>query len=137
MIIIIIKTDICYYGLIPPNKPQSPSAPTMAEAIAIETWEEFEKNVLHYTGGRLVVVDYVSISCGDCIALTPFFVQQVRKFPNVLFYEVDIDDCPEIKNWEKVKKLPLIKFYRYGKCLETITEGNTSKITAALNKHSQ
>ena len=109
----------------------------MAEAVALESWAEYQKEVLHYSGSKLVVVDYVSISCGDCIALTPFFVQQVRKYPQVNFYEVDIDDVPEIGNWEKVKKLPLIKFFRYGKVLEVITEGNTGKIMAALKKHSQ
>ena len=109
----------------------------MAEAVAIESWAEYQKEVLNCSGSKLVVVDYVSISCGDCIALTPFFVKQVRKYPQVNFYEVDIDDVPIIGNWEKVKKLPLTKFFRYGKVLEVITEGNTENIKAALEKHSQ
>lgn len=104
-------------------------------AVPIESFEEFEKHVLHYKGGKVVVVDFWAASCGDCIALAPFFYQLADKNKQFDFYEVDVEETTEVKNWEKIKKLPTIKFYQYGQCLETIEGGAQSKISAAVAKY--
>lgn len=106
-------------------------------AVPIESWQEFEKHVLHYKGSKVVVVDFWAASCGDCIVLAPFFYTLAEKNKQCDFYEVDVEEegTSEVKNWAKIKKLPTIKFYKYGECIETIEGGAQGKISAAVAKH--
>ncbi|XP_063688201.1 thioredoxin-like [Bolinopsis microptera] len=104
-------------------------------AVPLESWKEFEKHVLHYKGSKIVVVDFWAASCGDCIVLAPFFYTLAEKNKQCDFYEVDVEETTEVANWAKIKKLPTIKFYKYGQCIETIEGGAQGKISAAVAKH--
>eukprot|EP00116_Pleurobrachia_bachei_P013301 sb/3473563/ len=102
---------------------------------SIDTFKEFEKHVLHFKSNKLVVVEFIDCACNDSVVLAPWFFELPGKYPTVNFYEVDIEDNPEVKNWEKIKKTPTVKLYKAGQIVQVIEGTDKNKITAAIAKY--
>uniref|UniRef100_A0A9R8N1B8 Thioredoxin n=1 Tax=Equus caballus TaxID=9796 RepID=A0A9R8N1B8_HORSE len=66
----------------------------------IESKSAFQE-ALNSAGEKLVVVDFSATWCGPCKMIKPFFHSLSEKYSNVVFLEVDVDDCqisPELTN---------------------------------------
>uniref|UniRef100_A0A8C2P1R2 Thioredoxin domain-containing protein n=1 Tax=Capra hircus TaxID=9925 RepID=A0A8C2P1R2_CAPHI len=51
------------------------------------------QEALNSAGEKLVVVDFSATWCGPCKMIKPFFHSLSEKYSNVVFLEVDVDDC--------------------------------------------
>ncbi|KAB0352993.1 hypothetical protein FD754_017850 [Muntiacus muntjak] len=51
------------------------------------------QEALNSAGDKLVVVDFSATWCGPCKMIKPFFHSLSEKYSNVVFLEVDVDDC--------------------------------------------
>ena len=80
----------------------------------IESYQEFEY-VMNNFHNRLIVLDFTAIWCGPCKRIAPFFEQLGVKYPEVIFYRIDIDDFPEIATELNVSGVPDFKFIVNGK----------------------
>uniref|UniRef100_A0A671FWN2 Thioredoxin domain-containing protein n=1 Tax=Rhinolophus ferrumequinum TaxID=59479 RepID=A0A671FWN2_RHIFE len=60
----------------------------------IESKLAFEE-ALRSAGNQLVVVDFSATWCGPCKMIKPFFHSLSEKYSNVVFLEVDVDDCQD------------------------------------------
>uniref|UniRef100_A0A673V904 Thioredoxin domain-containing protein n=1 Tax=Suricata suricatta TaxID=37032 RepID=A0A673V904_SURSU len=96
----------------------------------IESKYAFQE-ALNSAGEKLVVVDFSATWCGPCKMIKPFFHSLSEKYSNVVFLEVDVDDCqcPEV-SWDKrpclvylamdvaseceVKCMPTFQFFKKG-----------------------
>nr|XP_020740854.1 thioredoxin isoform X2 [Odocoileus virginianus texanus] len=58
----------------------------------IESKYAFQE-ALNSAGEKLVVVDFSATWCGPCKMIKPFFHSLSEKYSNVVFLEVDVDDC--------------------------------------------
>ncbi|XP_051018449.1 thioredoxin isoform X1 [Acomys russatus] len=58
----------------------------------IESKEAFQE-ALATAGDKLIVVDFSATWCGPCKMIKPFFHSLCEKYSNVVFLEVDVDDC--------------------------------------------
>uniref|UniRef100_A0A9L0SIS3 Thioredoxin n=1 Tax=Equus caballus TaxID=9796 RepID=A0A9L0SIS3_HORSE len=58
----------------------------------IESKSAFQE-ALNSAGEKLVVVDFSATWCGPCKMIKPFFHSLSEKYSNVVFLEVDVDDC--------------------------------------------
>ncbi|XP_011821793.1 PREDICTED: thioredoxin [Mandrillus leucophaeus] len=58
----------------------------------IESKAAFQE-ALNTAGDKLVVVDFSATWCGPCKMIKPFFHSLSEKYSNVVFLEVDVDDC--------------------------------------------
>ncbi|ELK24579.1 Thioredoxin [Myotis davidii] len=54
------------------------------------------QEALNSAGDKLVVVDFSAAWCGPCKMIKPFFHSLSEKYSNVVFLEIDVDDC----QWE-------------------------------------
>lgn len=50
--------------------------------------------------------------CGPCHRIAPAFEELSRRYPNVVFYKVDVDQCPETAANQGVTAMPTFIFYR-------------------------
>lgn len=67
---------------------------------------------LSNAGSKLVVVDFMASWCGPCHRIAPGFEELSRRYPNVVFLKVDVDQCPETAANQGVTAMPTFIFYK-------------------------
>ncbi len=76
---------------------------------------------LFHEGDRLLVVKYVSPTCGPCKTLKPILDKVVDEYDGkIYFVEIDITEDPEIAQMGQVIGTPTIQFFRNKQLLEEI-----------------
>lgn len=63
----------------------------------------------------VVVVDFYADWCEKCPAMLASVEDVSVNFPDVPFIKVDIDTVPELKDFAKIKAVPMVVLYRKGK----------------------
>ena len=107
----------------------SPSATTKAEEEVSETKTKadtessFELDATRHYGGyalrklfhesdRLLIVKYVSPTCGPCKTLTPILNKVIDEYEDKIhFVEIDITEDPEIAQMGQVTGTPTVQFF--------------------------
>uniref|UniRef100_A0A673VHN9 Thioredoxin n=1 Tax=Suricata suricatta TaxID=37032 RepID=A0A673VHN9_SURSU len=79
----------------------------------IESKYAFQE-ALNSAGEKLVVVDFSATWCGPCKMIKPFFHSLSEKYSNVVFLEVDVDDCQDVASECEVKCMPTFQFFKKG-----------------------
>ncbi|MEM8720507.1 MAG: thioredoxin-disulfide reductase [Cyanobacteria bacterium P01_G01_bin.39] len=68
---------------------------------------------LFHESDRLIMVKYVSPTCGPCKTLSPILAKVVQEYEGKIhFVEIDIVDDPEIAQMGQVSGTPTIQFFR-------------------------
>ena len=83
----------------------------MAQAIASN--KEFDELVSASSGTCLV--DFWAPWCGPCQALAPILLSAEKKASGIGFYQVNVDDTPELAQVFHVSSIPTLIVFRYGK----------------------
>ena len=83
----------------------------MAQAIASK--KEFDELVSASSGTCLV--DFWAPWCGPCQALAPILLSAEKKASGIDFYQVNVDDTPELAQVFHVSSIPTLIVFRYGK----------------------
>ncbi|XP_053558644.1 thioredoxin [Bombina bombina] len=79
----------------------------------IENLEEF-KALLEEAKESLVVVDFTAVWCGPCKRIAPVFEELSKKYSNVVFVKVDVDDASDVAESCGIKSMPTFQFYKSG-----------------------
>ena len=116
----------------------SPSETSKTEEEVSETKTEadtetsFDINATRHYGGyalrklfhesdRLLIVKYVSPTCGPCKTLTPILNKVVDEYEGKIhFVEIDITEDPEIAQMGQVTGTPTVQFFREREMLKQI-----------------
>ncbi|MGF1489964.1 MAG: thioredoxin-disulfide reductase [Prochloraceae cyanobacterium] len=100
------------------------SEPEAKEETKADTAETFDINQTRHVGGyalrklfhdsdRLLMVKYVSPSCGPCRSLKPILSKVIDEYDGKIhFVEIDIEDDPEIAKQAGVVGTPTIQFFK-------------------------
>ncbi len=70
------------------------------------------------------IVDCFAEWCGPCILMRPVFEKWSKKYTNILFAKIDVDEAEELAESLGVDKLPTFLFYDSEGNLEEKFEGN-------------
>uniref|UniRef100_A0A915JYT3 Thioredoxin n=1 Tax=Romanomermis culicivorax TaxID=13658 RepID=A0A915JYT3_ROMCU len=95
------------------------------------------KELLTNAGTKLVVIDFFAVWCGPCKQIAPFIDELSKKYPNVVFAKVDVDNdslTDALKEYD-INCMPTFKFIKNKQVLETLEGANGSKIEEAVKKH--
>uniref|UniRef100_A0A673T8U2 Thioredoxin domain-containing protein n=1 Tax=Suricata suricatta TaxID=37032 RepID=A0A673T8U2_SURSU len=61
---------------------------------------------LNSAGEKLVIVDFSAMWYRPCKMIKPFFHSFSEKYSNMVFLEVDMDDCQDVASECEVKCMP-------------------------------
>ena len=61
-----------------------------------------------------IILDFFATWCGPCVALTPILEELSKKYNNVEFYKIDVDneDCNDICTLYKINCMPTLIFIK-------------------------
>ncbi|MXQ88434.1 hypothetical protein E5288_WYG006767 [Bos mutus] len=99
----------------------------------IESKYAFQE-ALNSAGEKLVVVDFSATWCGPCKMIKPFFHSLSEKYSNVVFLEVDVDDCQDVAAECEVKCMPTFQFFKKGQKVGEFSGANKEKLEATINE---
>ncbi|XP_056375296.1 thioredoxin-like [Hyla sarda] len=97
----------------------------------IESLEEF-KAALKEAGDQLVVVDFTATWCGPCKMIGPFFDELSKKYTNVVFLKVDVDDAQDVASYCDIKCMPTFHFYKKENRVDEFSGANKSSLEEKL-----
>ena len=119
-----------------PSQPQAKATKTEVTSdsatITAKTESSFDINTTRHYGGyalrklfhesdRLLMVKYVSPTCGSCKAVTPILAQVVDEYEGKIHaVEIDITKEKEITKQSKIQATPTIQFFRNQELLEEV-----------------
>jgi thioredoxin reductase (NADPH) len=115
-----------------PSSETPPEAKLTKERTTATPEEEFSLNSTHHEGGyalrklfhesdRLIMVKYVSPTCGPCHTLKPILNKVVDEFEGKIhFVEIDITKDPDIAENAQVMGTPTVQFFKDKELLENL-----------------
>ena len=102
----------------------------------ISTYDE----LLNYSvnnSNKLIILKFEAKWCGPCKAIKPFITYLQNEYPNIEFYEFDIEDDNKTTITEKfeIVKVPTFIYYKNGTIHDTVIGTNKEKIEDKINDY--
>ncbi|CAK7346302.1 unnamed protein product [Dovyalis caffra] len=99
----------------------------------VDAWkEQFEKGK---ESKKLIVVDFTAAWCPPCKMIAPIFAELAKKFPNVIFLKVDVDELKSVSEEWKVEAMPTFIFLKDGKEVDKIVGADKDGLPRMIAKH--
>lgn len=81
---------------------------------------------------ELVILKFSAPWCGPCRRIAPEIEKLANLYPDIHFYEVDIDEATELADHFEVKAVPTFIALRVGKELQRVSGTDLTKIKTLL-----
>lgn len=83
-----------------------------------------------------IVVDFTASWCPPCKFIAPIFAELAKKFTNVTFLKVDVDELKSVAADCQVEAMPTFIFMKDGKTVDKIVGADKDGLQAMVAKHS-
>mmetsp|Transcript_2933 Transcript_2933/g.5452 ORF Transcript_2933/g.5452 Transcript_2933/m.5452 type:complete len:128 (-) Transcript_2933:190-573(-) len=77
-------------------------------------------------GGKNVIIDFSASWCGPCKAMHPILEKLAKELTDIIFIEVDVDECGDTSSEYGIQAMPTFMFMKDGKKVDE-TKGSTSE----------
>ncbi|XP_010540349.1 PREDICTED: thioredoxin H5-like [Tarenaya hassleriana] len=100
---------------------------------SVEAWTEKFKEANE--SKKLVVIDFTASWCPPCRFIAPVFAELAKRFLNVVFFKIDVDELQSVAKEFDVEAMPTFVFLKEGTEVERVVGADKVKIEQTLNKH--
>ena len=83
--------------------------------------------------GEFVIIDFFATWCGPCIKIKPEFERLSQKYPNCTFYQVDVDDSPDISTYCNINCMPTFQYYHKGLLVDESSGADINIVTQKID----
>merc|ERR1712070_35486 len=98
----------------------------------IESKDEFTSLI---SGPKAVLIDFTATWCGPCKMIAPFFEDLSKKFENVVFAKVDVDELDDVAAQAGIEAMPTFQVYKDGAKVDEMTGAVKEKLEALAAKY--
>ncbi|KAL1207742.1 Thioredoxin H5 [Cardamine amara subsp. amara] len=106
------------------------------EVIACHTLDVWNENIKSANESKkLIVIDFTASWCPPCRFIAPIFVEMAKKFTNVIFFKIDVDELQAVAKEFKVEAMPTFVFLKEGEIVDRVVGASKDEIQQKLMKH--
>ncbi|XP_019421225.1 PREDICTED: thioredoxin H-type-like [Lupinus angustifolius] len=84
---------------------------------------------------KIIVVDFTASWCGPCRFIAPFLAELAKKFTNVIFLKVDVDELKSVAQDWAVEAMPTFVFIKEGSIVGKVVGAKKDELQQTLEKH--
>ncbi|PKU69438.1 thioredoxin H1-like [Dendrobium catenatum] len=104
--------------------------------IKCHTIEEWNEQIeLAQESKQLVIVDFTAAWCVPCRMIAPIFDELAKKFVDVVFLKVDVDDLKTIAQEWEITAMPTFIFLKEGTLLDKLVGANEDELNEKIELH--
>lgn len=89
----------------------------------------------YLNSAKLLVLDFYADWCGPCRQIAPVIDELSRRYSNVNFVKVNVDNSDELTAKFKVKSMPTFVFIKNGRVVGTVSGANQQQIIQMLTMY--
>ncbi|KAF5740804.1 hypothetical protein HS088_TW11G00884 [Tripterygium wilfordii] len=98
----------------------------------VDSWTQHLNNAKE--SKQLVAVDFTATWCGPCRIISPIFSELAKKFTNVIFLKVDVDELRSVAEEWSVEAMPTFIFLKEGKLVHKIVGARKEELVQTVEK---
>jgi thioredoxin 1 len=80
------------------------------------------------------VIDCFAVWCGPCKVIAPKVVEFAKKYPDVRFYKLDVDEVPDVAQELSIRAMPTFKLFKDGEIAESVVGASAGPLEEAIVK---
>ncbi|PKA46943.1 Thioredoxin H-type 2 [Apostasia shenzhenica] len=100
---------------------------------SVEQWDQHLQLAIQTK--KLAVVDFTASWCGPCRMIAPIFAELAKKFPNVIFLKVDVDELKSVARDWAIEAMPTFIFLKEGTIVDKIVGANKDDLPKKIGLH--
>ena len=82
-----------------------------------------------YNSDKCIIVDFTATWCGPCKSIAPLFTSLSRKYSDIYFVKVDVDEYDELTANSNVSCMPTFQFIKNKTLLHTLEGANRKELS--------
>ncbi|KAL5976638.1 hypothetical protein ACLOJK_020971 [Asimina triloba] len=130
------------------------ATPEVGVVIACHTEDEWRKHFSHGVDSKKlsecwglglvevdgidpgpVVVDFTASWCGPCKIIAPVLADFAKKFVDVIFLKVDVDEVKKVAQEQKIEAMPTFLFFKDGQLVDKLVGAKKDDLQKLIEKH--
>ncbi|XP_024360500.1 thioredoxin H4-1 isoform X1 [Physcomitrium patens] len=84
---------------------------------------------------KVIVVDFTASWCGPCKLMAPVFAELSRRFGQLIFVKVDVDEVQEVAAEYDVRAMPTFLFIKDGQQIDKVVGADRNDLERKCNKY--
>ncbi|XP_010500181.1 PREDICTED: thioredoxin H5-like [Camelina sativa] len=106
------------------------------EVITFHSYDAWNEKVKEANESKkLIVIDFTASWCPPCRFMGPVFAEMAKKFTNVFFFKIDVDELQLVAQEFKVEAMPTFVFMKEGEIVDRVVGAAKDEIHETLLKH--